>query len=210
MENCWEPKHLRLGSTLNEGSWYSSFLLTYIGPSSNISFTRHVTNLLASKRNIVNPLPSIASQGLWVPSQEGHQFSETSRAQAQIPRSCGLDTTDPFSMPPEHIVDRLIKRYFKVTNALFPFLHKPSFLDTYGLMKQRGKQACRRSWLGLLNMILALSTMHEACRDSSNGAWEAEARKYYDRAKLLCDTTTLSGTSLEVGKFSWRLSRVRS
>jgi hypothetical protein len=42
---------------------------------------------------------------------------------------------------------------------LFPYIYPPVFLETYHQMVQENFTGVRRTWLGLLNMILAMSTI---------------------------------------------------
>lgn len=66
----------------------------------------------------------------------------------------------------------------------------------------------RRTWLGLLNMVLTFGTLTIVRDDWGAELRAAEARTFYERAVCLCDPMALAGTSLEVGKQCSRLFRV--
>lgn len=112
-------------------------------------------------------------------------------------------------LPPDEEMDGLVSRFFADTGALFPFVHGPSFVDTYRRVKGLGFRRFRRSWLGLLNAILAMATVTSpsSARNANGGvsggvsAGERAARAevFYERAKALCLDQMLHGASLETG-----------
>lgn len=109
---------------------------------------------------------------------------------------------DPFALPPERRAGQLIDQYFTDMGQLFPILHKSAFLDEWARLKASGPLGMRRSWLGLLNIVLAIANVTLANNDDLNGAYVLEAQRHYERAMKLCDSSVLNGTSLEVGKVS--------
>lgn len=120
-------------------------------------------------------------------------------------------------LPPDEEMDGLVSRFFADTGALFPFVHGPSFVDTYRRVKGLGFRRFRRSWLGLLNAILAMATVTSpsSSRNASGGVGggvsaaerAARAEVFYERAKALCLDQMLHGASLETGGcFSFRPS----
>ena len=105
-----------------------------------------------------------------------------------------------YTLPPENETLDLLLQYFSDTGLLFPYIHKETFLETYAEMRQ--KTQIRRTWLGLLNIVLALAT------STRRGGLSAEKRAeesdvYYRRAFGLCDKQMMRGTSLEVGRYSF-------
>ena len=53
---------------------------------------------------------------------------------------------------------QMIETYFSTTGELFPYIDKEAFLQRYHELASSNIRTVRRSWLGLLNMILAMST----------------------------------------------------
>jgi hypothetical protein len=109
-------------------------------------------------------------------------------------------TVNIYALPSERITRNLIGRYFGDTGLLFPYIYEQAFLDTYDEVNANGFTKVRRTWLGLLNMIMAMATS-----TTVNGGLSAEQRArdsdvYYDRAAGLCERQIMRGTSLEVGK----------
>jgi hypothetical protein len=64
-----------------------------------------------------------------------------------------------FALPSESRTERLIEQYFSETGELFPILHKSEFLDDWARTKEIGSIMMRRTWLGVLNMVLAVANI---------------------------------------------------
>lgn len=103
-------------------------------------------------------------------------------------------------LPPDVEVDALVMHFFSDTGALFPFVHGPSFMETYELVKGNNFRKSRRSWLGLLNAILAMATVTSASWNVTATDRAAKAEVFYKRAKALCLDQMLHNASLETGK----------
>lgn len=109
-----------------------------------------------------------------------------------------------YALPCESHTWYLIEEYFQKTGQLLPFVHERSFCETYVEMKRSNFTKARRTWLGLLNIILAMGSSLAV-----NGSLSAEKRieecdVYYQRANGLCDKESRRNISLELGK---RLTR---
>jgi hypothetical protein len=94
---------------------------------------------------------------------------------------------------------QMIETYFSTTGELFPYIDKEAFLDQYHQLASSNIRTVRRSWLGLLNMILAMST------SASHGVSSATERTaisdiFFRRTMTLCEKQIRHGTNLEVGK----------
>jgi len=104
-----------------------------------------------------------------------------------------------YALPPEEETLELVKHYFKDTGFLFPFIHEESFIQTFVQMRRDVLNKVRKSWLGLLNLILAFATT------TKMGDLAAEERfiksdVFYQRAVGLCQSRTMRGSSIEIGK----------
>jgi hypothetical protein len=106
-------------------------------------------------------------------------------------------------LPPDEVMKRLISAYFANTGLLFPYIHEQEFLDTYQRFQASGfRTDVRRTWLGLLNMILAMATCTSCWEDSGSETHFEESDIFYRRAQELCQTQMFRGTTLEIGQCS--------
>jgi hypothetical protein len=104
-------------------------------------------------------------------------------------------------LPPDEVMQRLTRAYFDNTGLLFPYIHEQEFLDTYERFRASGFRGnVRRTWLGLLNMILAMATCTSCWEDSGSESHFEESDVYYRRAQELCQTQMFRGTTLETGR----------
>jgi hypothetical protein len=104
-----------------------------------------------------------------------------------------------YALPSEARMWTLIKEYFQKTGQLLPYVHEQSFCATYFEMRESNFTMARRTWLGLLNIILAMgTTLHVETSISSEKRIE-ESDVYYQRANGLCDKESRRNISLELG-----------
>lgn len=200
-----------------------------LGPSSNIAFTRSIRRalyaLLSHSPSRPHDVSSIRSHHLEIPHRPSLDVSRPPTPQPQLPPP--PTSSDPLinnnnnnssnapndllqqhidylQLPPEDEMDALVARFFVDTGALFPFVHAPSFMETYTRVVKNTaahhQRRFRRSWLGLLNAILAMATVTSTAW-SSVSATERAARAeiFYMRARVLCLDQMLHTASLETG-----------
>lgn len=110
------------------------------------------------------------------------------------------NSTQPFDLPRESDTLHMIQAYFRTTGVLFPYIDEEAFLKTYQQLTTTNIRNIRKSWLGLLNMVLAMST--NASHDEELTATERAVTSdiFFRRALALCDKEIRYGTSLEVGQ----------
>lgn len=111
---------------------------------------------------------------------------------------------NPFDMPSPDRTLQLILQYFGNTGLLFPYIHRESFLATYHDAVATSFRKVRRSWLGLLNMILAMSVSTSPLDDRGAQRRMAESGVFFHRAMALCEKQIRFGASLEIGLFLHR------
>ena len=104
-----------------------------------------------------------------------------------------------YALPPEDRAWDLIEQYFQKTGQLLPFIHEASFRETYLQMRREGFRKISRTWLGLLNIVLAISATLSAKDDISAEERIQESDVYYQRANGLCDRDSKRNASLEMG-----------
>jgi hypothetical protein len=177
-----------------------------IGPSSNISFTSDISRTL--KR-----LPR--SRGNFTPGS-GHtslfdlHIARVSRPSSPVSHPTpwtgnnaeqeGTPTSSIFYLPPDDETLCLIDRYFADTGLLFPYIHEETFRETYAQLKTN-HTVTRRTWLGVLNIVLALATLSTVLPIGDSEKRRVDAEAFYHRANALCAEHVMNGASLEIGAY---------
>jgi hypothetical protein len=170
------------------------------GPSSNIAFLRHISLAMARVGDV--------GQALTSPSERAHEVAGGMSVSRPHPVDNDVNTgrynrlhgsVNIYALPPEARMWGLIKEYFQKTGQLLPYVHEQSFCATYFEMRESNFTMARRTWLGLLNIILAMATtLHVETSISSEKRIE-ESDVYYQRANGLCDKESRRNISLELG-----------
>lgn len=162
---------------------------------------RHVFAAMARKDNASSSTPQSAisnsgrdfRSGNLVQTRRIALFSDESRSYSARGRCEQL--------PPSQETERLIRAYFSNTGLLFPYIHEQSFWDTYKELKEHGSRGnVSRTWLGLLNMVLAMATYAIGKHEDEVAGADLQSDVFFARAKELCKTQVLRGTTLEIGK----------
>ena len=107
-----------------------------------------------------------------------------------------------YFIPDEIQVHSLLDQYFTNTNILYPFINQESFLATYENALRSNFDGIRRTWLGLLNILMAFGSI-TSVDPKINGADKIQsAEVFYKRAHDLClfDAYALRSACLETGQ----------
>jgi hypothetical protein len=104
------------------------------------------------------------------------------------------------ALPAEERTWTIIREYFQKTGQLLPFVHEESFCATYFELKSSNFTKARRTWLGLLNIIMAMGTTLFVEAGISAEERIRESDVYYQRANSLCDKESRRNISLELGE----------
>ena len=115
-----------------------------------------------------------------------------------------------YSLPPDSVTRELLGLYFSNTGLLFPFIHEPSFFQEYNAMRSDTVPHVRRTWLGLLNIVLAMATSTSADPQISPMVRRKESDVFYERAYELCKKQMLRGANLETGTQAVKLHWIRA
>lgn len=107
-----------------------------------------------------------------------------------------------YVLPPQKRVLHYVTLYFQNTNILFPYLHQPSFLETYEGALRDGFSKVRRTWLALLNLVMAMGSRASTETDTSTEEKYKTAEVFYQRGFGLCDGHFLRLASLDSGEAS--------
>ncbi|CZS83275.1 unnamed protein product [Fusarium graminearum] len=171
----------------------------FFGPSSNIALMRHIRKVIDLNRPQTGQSSSLTPASEFSVYEGGLVSSSTTLPQTSQDSSKTLGVN---LLPPDEVMKRLISAYFANTGLLFPFIHQQEFLDTYQRFQASGfRTDVRRTWLGLLNMILAMATCTSCWEDSGSEKHFEESDIFYRRAQELCQTQMFRGTTLEIVQF---------
>ena len=127
---------------------------------------------------------------------------------AQSPRSAGNgveageftirpENVNIYVVPAEHKVRHYISLYFQNTNVLYPYLHQPTFIEAYEAALKDGFTKVRRTWLALLNLVMAMGSRASTEKDVSTEEKYNTAELFYQRGSALCSGYLLRLASLD-------------
>ncbi|KAL4861208.1 fungal-specific transcription factor domain-containing protein [Aspergillus spectabilis] len=179
----------------------------YFGPSSNIAFTSDLSRALKRLSRTRGEASSANSYPLMLDFHVA-QVSPPTSPLARPMEMCmtctatqnGSCTESIFYLPPDSETIALIDRYFSNIGLLFPYLHEETFRETYARLKEN-RTTTRRTWLGLLNMVLAMATQTTERPVGEEDRREVESQAFYRRANGLCAEYVISGASLEIVQY---------
>ncbi|KAH8671767.1 fungal-specific transcription factor domain-containing protein [Tricladium varicosporioides] len=181
----------------------------FFGPSSNIAFTRHISRAMAhtarvsqfafTTENTFRPEAEL-DNAIFSISQPPSPSKRIQSLKYNV-KEWNRDQINIYALPSESATRALIEDYFGDTGLLFPYIHEKTFWDTYNEIKNNEFTKARRTWLGLLNMIMALatSTKVKSCLSAEKRTRESEV--FYQRATGLCERQIMRGTSLETVQY---------
>lgn len=170
-----------------------------LGPSSNIAFLRHISRAIARGNARTPGVPSLSSPSRLSGGMLNVSRSRPSndlRSRMQAPSKNEVNILD---LPSEDRTWNLIQIYFEKTGQLLPFIHEASFCETYFRMRADNFKRVRRTWLGLLNIVLAIATSLHTEGDLPTGRRIEESDVYFQRANGLCDRDSKRNATLEMG-----------
>ncbi|KAL2837451.1 fungal-specific transcription factor domain-containing protein [Aspergillus pseudodeflectus] len=173
----------------------------FFGPSSNVAFTRHLCRAIGSCATLNGAPTGLLAD---TPAYDGGFVSASRPPSPPGPiDSLRFDQRgkDIFKLPPPSETLSLIKQYFTNTGLLFPYIHPPTFLQTYEEMVRDNFKRVRRTWLGLLNIILAMVTITASPYDAPANTRVTDSDVFYQRSLGLCRDEILRGTTLEVVQY---------
>ncbi|KAL4802084.1 putative Zn(II)2Cys6 transcription factor [Aspergillus unguis] len=166
----------------------------YFGSSSNVAFLRMIMKAVGRQpdpvsRNSgfpINPLPGIGQ------SSGSHSALSEGRQQAH---------EEPMKLPSPEEAEPLFRLYFTTVNLMIPCVHEGSFRETYSRMQRRGLGSVSRSWLGILNTILAIAT-NVMSPTSPTSERAAKSKIYFEQALHLISPSIFGRISLEIVQLS--------
>ncbi|EED16269.1 conserved hypothetical protein [Talaromyces stipitatus ATCC 10500] len=168
----------------------------FFGASSNIAFLHYLSCAVARSENIQREITSPRIDRVTFDGGFVNATRPSSPTLAHPPES----RSNMFVLPPAEEALALIHQYFSDTGLLFPYIHPDSIFGTYSELR-KGSKKIRRTWLGLLNMILAMAKLTTVSERAPAEACIRESAVYYSRAFNLCRGEILRGTTLEVVQY---------
>jgi hypothetical protein len=160
----------------------------FFGPSSNSSFFSNIAKALVSGTGTMS---------------EGRDFSrdlagKVSRPSSPPPQSRGdRSPVNPYKLPSRAEILRLIDIFFSFTGQFFPYLskcHIKQMVQDLDLVRLSGT---RKSWLCLLNAVLAMGTSLDGGSGRQVRSREAESDIFFQRALILSPWTISNTANLE-------------
>ena len=107
---------------------------------------------------------------------------------------------DPYILPPDSQMTSMLNVFFTDINWTWGCVHELTFRDTFSLARENGFKHVRRSWLGLLNIILAMVSRRNTINTDSENVVRDDSGLYFSRALVLITRTIFRGPNLETGK----------
>ncbi|GME37368.1 putative C6 transcription factor protein [Neofusicoccum parvum] len=177
----------------------------FLGPSSNIAFMRHLGPALArispagaaGTRPDVNGVHASTMAARLVEGDMVRASRRASPTDHSGRRAASLSRDNVFSLPPEAEVRRLMDVYFSNTGLLFPFIHEGTFRAKYEEMRRKGPSSVQKTWLALLNVVLAFAISTSAGVEAPYTERQKESDVFYRRSIALCGEQMLRASSLE-------------
>jgi hypothetical protein len=161
---------------------------------------RHISHVISQAKSRNTYLPPLSHRDRYRTSMMNISRSQPTSESESTRR--GSNQVNIYALPSENRLWSLIQKYFSKTGQLLPFIHEESFCETYFEMKRTNFTRVRRTWLGLLNIVLAIATSLATDREFPAQKRIEESDIYYQRANALCDRESKRNTSLEMGMYS--------
>ncbi|PSK58623.1 hypothetical protein B9Z65_6638 [Elsinoe australis] len=142
----------------------------FYGPSSNTSFMKIMLHALHNSRSTMSatsPAETIwTEENILSTSRALHQAQNHS--DSQVGTYTGPLRGSALVLPSKPEMEDMLSAFFGNTGLVFPFIHETSFMSEYKKARASGFTHLRLSWLGLLNMIFAMTTSVNApCNDGN-------------------------------------------
>lgn len=164
----------------------------YFGPTSNTALFSHIARALASTVNYSNSIHGSDNH-----REMGATLSRPVSRPASPPRQQVADGINPYILPSRSKMLHLVETFFSRTGSMFPYIHKVSIITSVEQLVLDDFAGARKSWLCLLNGILAIGTSldDESCESVNHRDQESEV--FLQRALMLSPWTISNTANLE-------------
>lgn len=173
-ENAEEENPDAMGAHLSSSSSGRS-PSAFFGRSSTYVFTQRLKEIIASANHI--------------PTQ-AHKLSRQSHNAAT--HLCHFSSYD-ILLPSRKLADHLVALYFRYTHNLYPFLHRPSFMETYESIWSGNESLEQKPYFyASLNIIFAIGGQFSDDIPTANR--EEALQIYFERANKILNLESLNMT----------------
>jgi hypothetical protein len=171
----------------------------FYGDSSSIAFTRCLLEAMAL--DLTDKRTETKGQCNENGSGECNVAPVSRQQSAMVSPKNKTQPVSPTTLLSEGEMDVLLDIYFKDYGSLFPFLHEPTFRDTYTEYKASGFAKAQRGWLGVLTMTFAMA-MH-INQDGKTSAKYRFRRSHalFQQAVSLCSELSVRTASLDIVQY---------
>ncbi|KAJ0417773.1 putative Zn(II)2Cys6 transcription factor [Aspergillus carlsbadensis] len=177
----------------------------YFGSSSNVAFLRMVMNSVGHQPDLVFRNPGYTMSHSIGIGQSSGSNSDALFARPPIATPLfegrGKVREDPLKLPSAEEIEHLLRLYFTTVNLMIPCIHEGSFRETYSKLQSHGLSSVSRTWLGILNVILAITT-NVMSPTSPTCERAAKSNIYFDQALQLIRPSVFGRISLEIVQLS--------
>jgi hypothetical protein len=138
----------------------------------------------------------------------GHALSSPPPTPSSVPAghadTAKAPDVNPSVLPKQSQVMAILETYIEEVHPFFSFLHLPTWMDTYEEAVQRQFKGVRRTWLSVLNIVLALRSIALSCEEKRVTAHEKRrnAEIFFERARELSRETLFKVSTTEAGTSS--------
>lgn len=177
----------------------------FFGPSSNIAFLRLVSRALAKYAGpgsaSVTSRSNLGDSGR-SNAGERQEIATNSTSTLSHSPAASMHRTQGFKIPSDQRTKQLLSEYFSNCGLVHPYVHEGRFMETYEEFRRGNFRTVRRSWLALLYMLFALSSLSSPYLSASVAIVSAESEEWYNLASDLClkQVFSESGINLEVAQ----------
>lgn len=112
-------------------------------------------------------------------------------------------TTTPSSSLSSAFSDQaadLVIRYFDDFGSIVPVIHRPSFLERYELAKNGNSGMDEKSWLALLNIVLALAVVSVSGSVAASHDPASQANAHQEISQQVLQDSSLHDLNLDIGE----------
>ena len=177
--------------------------LTVEGPTSNVYLLRQIESVITATAQY--PLAETLPESENNPRSDANLLTPHDSYLLAACWDNGLPVeldhgVDPYVLPPTSRLSSMIEMFFSDINPMWGYLYESAFRDTFSQAKETGFKHVRRSWPGLLNIILAMVEHRQNLDTSSEDSLRSASYLYFSRALVLGTRTTFRGPNLETGR----------
>lgn len=169
------------------------------GGTSNPAFSNKISHALKEALNSNKQRKTLGMTDGDAASHISRPPSPYAMVSEKLASPPSFESRDAFALPSPNTIIQLVNKFFSETGLIFPYIYKKAIYDGINHIKHRRFWEIRRSWLSLLNTILAFATVltpsHERREDNI-----FKADRFLQRALQLLPNVALQPANIEIRK----------